>query len=60
MTVTSAFLNANCRPKESLVGPENRDFGKGAMLVSMIVMGMMYGLLTEAVISGLLKAKATQ
>jgi hypothetical protein len=42
----------------SLMAPENPQFSKGAMLASTIVMGMIYGLLTEVVTSGLFKAKA--
>jgi transposase len=42
-----------------LMAPENPDFGKGAMLASTIVMGMIYGLLTEVVTSAVFKARAT-
>jgi hypothetical protein len=43
-----------------LMAPENPQFGKGAMLASTIIIGMIYGLLTEVVTSGVFKAKATR
>ena len=41
------------------MAPDNPDFGKSAMLVSTIVMGMIHGLLTEVVTSGAFRAKGT-
>jgi hypothetical protein len=40
-----------------LMAPENPQFSKSAMFASAIIMGMIYGLLTEVVTSGLFKAR---
>lgn len=40
-----------------LLAPDNPQFSKISMLVWTIVLGMIYGLLTEAVTSGLFRAR---